>query len=500
MAELPKSTRQDKAKTDILNIALRMWRDPQADRFTLMHLGDYAADMRLMLNVANRDADTMSEAVALTGAVESDLVAAAVHYIEQCCLQAPMNPNRILGLQPDATLDAAKLHYRMLMKLFHPDRALIPQLRAEACAAAINQAYAQLRDKQPLIDAMPSMQMEYAPTISAVQPRFDTEPVSAPIHLNTDAGLFRKIPLQVFFWAAAVMALLLLLILNLNSASMVLTAAPEAVSTQHAMNEHASVKDQDQASATVNADPAALALIPPAMSPPVMPPADETKPTPTAEGNAAATAASVVNASNSKLVTAGVQAKSAQTLPSQTKEASSNPTPAAPGVDKRESPLIKDNAAPTVTVAPVATAPVIASSSEHERVVEVMPKSVVELSDQHLRELILQFVDSYNQGDIERFSGLMLPQLKGTEGSSQAELRETYSKLFAKSERREIVLKDLRWELHGNNAIGFMDYKASVKLNGRSDPAVSTGALKLEVRMVDQSPRISAFFNTPNRR
>ncbi len=496
MAAFPQSTRQDKAKTDILNIALRMWRDPQADRFTLMHLGDYAADMRLMLNVANRDADTLSEAVALTGAVEDDLVAAAAHYIEQCCLQVPMNPHRILGLKPDVSLDAAKLHYRMLMKLFHPDRALIPQSRAEVCAAAINQAYAQLRDRQPLQDSMPSMQMEYSPAISAAQPRFDTEPVAVPINPKADDGMLRKIPLQVFFWGAAVMALLLLLILNLNSASMVLTtAAPDVVSKQNTPHEHASVKDQEQASETVSADSAALALMPP-----VMTPSDETKPMPTVDGNRQATAASVVHGINSKPVTPGVLAKSAQSLSPQTTVAPSHSSLIALGADKHLSAAVKDNAAPSVTLAPVVAAPVVANNSELERVVEVVPKSVAELSEQHLRELILQFVDSYNQGDIERFSGLMLPQLKGTEGSSQAEVRETYSKLFAKSERREIVLKDLRWEMHGNNAIGLMDYKASVKLNDRREPAVSTGALKLEVLMVDQSPRISAFFNTPNRR
>lgn len=490
MIDLPPSKRQVQARTEVLNVALRMWRDPQADPLAVMHIGDYVDDMRLLLHVASNDPDYLAEAMILTGASAQDLIAAAVHYIEHRCLQASASPYRILGVQADASADIVRKHYRMLIKLFHPDRALVPQARAEACSAAINQAYAQLRNgleakqTEPLPAKQYSRQKSAVPSMPVRSEPLRSEP--KPVHGGASAKqealpFFRQVPIQVFFWGAAVIALLLFLSLNFRAAPMELTAiAPSvpAVQTAEPSPELATPAENFLLTETPQE---ALVASPVAISDPLPASKDEriSIPVVSLPPDAAKTIAPIKSSPAQLNLTSTPASDTSQTL------AQSTGTPVIPAIKGNIAP---SQPKPETTVA-VSAAEVGAALSPS-----------VDISELHLRDLIIQFVDSYNQGDIERFSGLMQPQLRGTEGHSQAEVRESYGKLFAKSEQREIVLKDLHWDIHGPTAVGLMDYKISIRGNGSRSTSTAFGTLKLEVRLVNQTARISGMINTPDKR
>lgn len=489
MIDLPPSKRQVLARTEVLNVALRMWRDPQADPMAVLHIGDYADDMRLLLHVASNDTDYLAEAMMLTGASAQDLIAAAVHYIEHRCLQASASPYRILGVQADASADTVRKHYRMLIKLFHPDRALVPQARAEACSAAINQAYAQLRNVHEAKLTEPASAMQFSRQESAVPSMpvrsepLRSEPKAAHVSSAGQQALpfFRQVPIQVLFWGAAVIGLLLLLSLNFRAAPMELTAiAPSAPAVQTAEPSPELATPAENFLLTETTQEAVLAESAVIPEPPSAP----------EDNPLSIPAVSVPPAVAAKTT---VPVKSTPTRLNQTTSPASDMSQSlAQATGTPVMPVVKESIAPPLPK-PETTVALQATGAE----AALNPSA--DISERHLRDLIIQFVDSYNQGDIERFAGLMQPQLKGTEGHSQAEVRESYSKLFAKSEQREIVLKDLHWDIQGPTAVGLMDYKISLRGNGSRSTSTALGTLKLEVRLVNQTARISGMVNTPDK-
>lgn len=498
MIDLPPSKRQVQARTEVLNVALRMWRDPQADPLAVLHIGDYANDMRLLLHVASNDTDYLAEAMRLTGASAQDLIAAAVHYIEHRCLQVSASPYRILGVQADASADTVRKHYRMLIKLFHPDRALVPQARAEACSAAINQAYAQLRNGHEAKLSEPASAMQFSRQESATpsmpvrsEPvrsgQFQSESKSARVASAGQDTLpfFRRVPIQVFFWGASVIALLLFLSLNFRAAPMELTAIAPSVPAVQAVEPSPELEAPAENNLLAEA-PQEAVVAAPAVMPEPLPVSEDVRVSMPAVSLPPAAAKTTVPIKPSPAPLNQTSAPASDTSQSLTQSAG---TPAATPVI----PAINGNIAPSQpkpeTVAAVSAAEVGAALNPS-----------ADISELHLRDLIIQFVDSYNQGDIERFSGLMQPQLRGTEGHSQADVRESYGKLFAKSEQREIVLKDLHWDIHGPTAVGLMDYKISIRGNGSRSTSTALGTLKLEVRLVNHTARISGMINTPDKR
>jgi hypothetical protein len=74
-----------------------------------------------------------------------ELRKAAVFYIEQACLDGEKDPYRVLGLNPYAEPHNIRLHYHLLMLLFHPDRVEATMSWRDIYATRVNEAYHQLR-------------------------------------------------------------------------------------------------------------------------------------------------------------------------------------------------------------------------------------------------------------------------------------------------------------------------------------------------------------------
>lgn len=486
MLDLPPSKRREQARAEVLRVALLRWREPQADDLATLYLGDYAEDMQLLLQVASEDAHALAEALALSGAPAQDLVAAAVHYIEYCCLQPHGNPYRILGVRPDASADSIKQQYRMLIKLFHPDRALIAQARAEACAAAINQAYMRIRNGvtsqpdsaaasagvAPRRAAAPSMPFSATPV--ALTPESTQFVPAAP----ANAVWYRQVPMQALLWGLAISAALVLAMLNLRSAPVELMAgAAPAVTGERQQAPHV----PDAAASPTAAERLQESLLAYRASAASVPAVTVITPVPTESSPPVPAAVQPPRADAVRAPIAFARQAAAPSAPAPLPGVAAGAATAADAVPK---PAQVDLQQP---VMPAAAATMTEQAAKADAV----------LTEQHLRELILQFVDSYNQGDIERFTALMQPQLKGTEGNSQAELREAYSKVFANSTQREIVLKDLRWDIDGSAAVGEMDYKVTLRAHGSRGAESARGRLKLEVHLVEQTARIGTLINTP---
>src|SRR5208282_4768155 len=70
---------------------------------------------------------------------------AAAEYVRQVFFRPDATPYQTLGLASEATPQAIKEHFRLLMQLVHPDRQGARALWPEAFAAQANRAYGILR-------------------------------------------------------------------------------------------------------------------------------------------------------------------------------------------------------------------------------------------------------------------------------------------------------------------------------------------------------------------
>lgn len=112
---------------------------------------DTPAGMLFLLRVANGESEPIALAVQHTGHSAQSIKNALIAFIEQFSLAGEGDHYRVLSLNPWCTLDEAKEHYRLLIRLFHPDRAVVSRDLAEHYAAQINQSY--LAVKQQLSDS-----------------------------------------------------------------------------------------------------------------------------------------------------------------------------------------------------------------------------------------------------------------------------------------------------------------------------------------------------------
>jgi hypothetical protein len=132
----------------LVSVALDCFRDPlayrhlQADGLSLpVGFDELLTD--LCAAVAPGRAD---ETARLTGVRVQDLQSAARFFVRQMLLPPGADHYRCLGLRPDASAQTVRLHYRLLIGLFHPDRDDALGAADASVAARLNAAYRTLRD------------------------------------------------------------------------------------------------------------------------------------------------------------------------------------------------------------------------------------------------------------------------------------------------------------------------------------------------------------------
>ena len=127
--------------TDIVELALACYRRPldYQDQFSLAVPLPEGMDRLLWL--ANGSPEALESGIRQTGAKPQELRDAARFCIQQWCLVRSADPHRVLGVAPDAPPEKIKEHYRLLMRLFHPDRTASHETWTDHYASRINEAW-----------------------------------------------------------------------------------------------------------------------------------------------------------------------------------------------------------------------------------------------------------------------------------------------------------------------------------------------------------------------
>jgi len=105
-----------------LRAALSLFRVPTQAR--LLRASPLPDGVTLLLKVAVREQDALTEAAALTARCADDLVDASGFFIEQILLHPDADSYRALGAEAASSTSELRSHMALLMRWLHPDVAL----------------------------------------------------------------------------------------------------------------------------------------------------------------------------------------------------------------------------------------------------------------------------------------------------------------------------------------------------------------------------------------
>jgi len=108
-------------------------------------LPDELPDLLEMLNESNRTGTRLQKNAGQLAVSADELSQAAFFYIKQALFASDADYYRTLGLSQDASADAIKRHYRMLIGLFHPDKNPEGEIWDNLYATRINEVYNTLK-------------------------------------------------------------------------------------------------------------------------------------------------------------------------------------------------------------------------------------------------------------------------------------------------------------------------------------------------------------------
>ncbi len=134
---------------DIFELALACYRTPLAYQNRMSLTAPLPRDMNRLLWLANGSPETLGGAVRQTGSRADELRDAARFLVQQLCFVRGASHYRVLGLEPDATVEQMKEHHRLLIRLFHPDRAGGDESWTDHFASRVNEAWTVLSRAQP---------------------------------------------------------------------------------------------------------------------------------------------------------------------------------------------------------------------------------------------------------------------------------------------------------------------------------------------------------------
>lgn len=131
------------ASVDLVAKALGYYRDPL--RYPELQRVELPEGMDVLLRIAAGSPGSAEPFVQSTGAAVDDLRKAAEFFVQQTLFCRGASHYRVLGLHPGADPTQVREHYRLLMKLFHPDRAKVVDSWVDSYARRVNEAYNVLR-------------------------------------------------------------------------------------------------------------------------------------------------------------------------------------------------------------------------------------------------------------------------------------------------------------------------------------------------------------------
>jgi hypothetical protein len=446
------------SRAELLDLVAQEAAGSAADPIASMRALEEPGTIYYLLQLASGDASALQDAATLRPGGVDGIGAAAKGFIERHCLGQDQDPWTTLGLAHGSPAAEVTRHYRQMIRVFHPDRGNVPADAAEAYSTRINTAYAALTEaREPRQTHAGHVGTHYLRQFAR-----GGMPVVRPRTLVA-AGLGLLLVVSIGF----------LVEINLDRSPELVSAEDAAWLERDLQTGGQDVARRDQINRQEQANQEKLVR---------------------QEQDRRDQLARQEQAKQEKLARQDVMRRrdlpTAPAQPAQPPEPVRAQVPSPPPAARTPEPVVQVAAAPAQP-RPLAPAP---NASAHVADARPQPAPPAALTQAQLRGVVMQFLDSYNQGSLERLMALVGDDLRTSDSGTRDDLRATYGMLFAQTDSREMVLKDLRWDISGAKATGSMVYSARVVNHGSQTPTNLDGSLRLEVVLVNQRPQIVGLF------
>lgn len=464
---------------DSVTLALAFYRQPFAHGELLDPAWPLPGGVEELLTLA-LDA-RLPDQHALSDAEESRV--AARFFVQQVFFVKDASHYRVLGLNPDASEAQIKLHHRLLMRLFHPDRQQLNSTWADNYAQRINEAYTVLRrtEQRQRYDRRLQARRQHRQAMEGVVPEgAGLRSVGIPVPRSVlPPWILRRLPETVLGVVALIAVLSVVGVYLSQQPTVGVSRSPvvEAAAVPNVAPQAIRVRNLPSAAGVQQLRVVGLGVATPIPDTPITP-ATPALP----ERILSRIADTQVPVPNPRPVVDQVAA--AQVLPPP-------PVPRARPTVSSPAPVVAVAAAspPVAAVATVASPPVDAVTSIP------VPEggSSGDLSRLDLEVLTSLFVGAYERGDIDAMMALFAEGVSTNDQTGKGGIRQDYQKLFTSTRRRDLRLSGLRWVRRGDNARGQGVFEASVEGDGRIRHFA--GTLRFEVQKRGNQALITGFFH-----
>lgn len=115
-----------------------------------------------------------------------------------------------------------------------------------------------------------------------------------------------------------------------------------------------------------------------------------------------------------------------------------------------------------------------------------------------LQDIVTQYVDSYQAGDIRRIMKLFATASWTKDQAGLAELRNDYTDLFDSTSDRQIFINNIDWKLKNNKAMGTGDLVINLQSTLDEDISTKKGKVRIIVEKSGKKPQITHLFHIVN--
>jgi hypothetical protein len=438
------------------------------------------ADQRLpegvlqLIRIAAGEDEASEAAQAATHESPATLREAAIFYIQQVFFAPGSNSYRVLGVDPDASDERLREHYRWLARWLHPDRN--PDEWEAVFAERVNNAWQDLRTSERRTRYQPVLEevVEWSPVVTPPPPVHVFEQFEEPVAEPARKRDLRWLPSAVVAGLGAVAIALVVLFYSSQRPPIPETQVASVPSEPGELPRPAPPPERTPAPAPAVEAPTdvpAAAVMEPAAMPQPAPPAQ-----PPVRPVAQPAAVAVVEPATPQRAT---EARKLVPVP---------PAPAPKPPKFAAAPSVKPTrtAPPPVAVAVVETSrpqarELVPAAALVPQAVEVATSAEPKPGSRDANRLLGQLSRAYEDGDVQGMRALFATDAQGPAGNLDSILAD-YRRVFSDSSARSLAMRDVSWFVSGETFTIVATFEASVT-SGRAGRVRKTrGDLRLDLR------------------
>ncbi|MBI3775098.1 MAG: AAA family ATPase [Gammaproteobacteria bacterium] len=145
--------------------------------------------------------------------------------------------------------------------------------------------------------------------------------------------------------------------------------------------------------------------------------------------------------------------------------------------------------------AAIAEMPILDASARFPAQEDISTVKVGPLKRAKLAALLASFEAAYQAGNVPQLTALFAPDARTTDAQGRGEILRVYRKLFDVTDRRQIGIDHVAWDIHEGQAHGAAHFVVTVLEKGAHVPRSYTGALSIVVKPDQEGLTISQLYH-----